>query len=94
MSEYNSSQYNSESPCNQGCEFVIPIKLAVPVEINPILSIKAVSPVREHLNVHLEPNIHLSPEVGVTPPTCLPKNNGFSQSELNALQRPKILQSS
>lgn len=67
MSTYKSHQYNCE------CEFEVPIKLNVPITINPILSIKSVAKVEETLNAVLGTNIFVNPEVGATKPNCLPK---------------------
>ena len=67
MSTYDYSEYNCE------CEFEFPIKLNVPVTINPILSIKPVAPVKQDLDAILDTNLKISPEVGATKPTCLPK---------------------
>ena len=90
MSTYKPSEYNCECPPNEGCEFEVPIKVNVPVTINPILSINQVGPVKENLNFILQPNINLHPEVGATQPTCLPKN-GYSKRELPAANESQIL---
>ena len=61
------------------CEFTIPIKLNVPICIEPTLFINSVEPVREKLHVHLEPDIYLKPEVTATPPVCVPQNGHNKQ---------------
>ncbi len=81
MSTYN-SEYNCECYPNV-CEFSVPIKLNVPILIEPKLSIKSIEPAREKINVHLEPNIHLRSEVAATPPVCVPQN-GYDRRQLEA----------
>ncbi|MEC4815018.1 MAG: hypothetical protein SAK29_17325 [Scytonema sp. PMC 1069.18] len=67
------STYNPEY--QDACEFTIPIKLNIPVEIEPTLLIKTPNSVRERLCVYLEPDVYLKPEVSARPPVCLPPSN-------------------
>ncbi|MBP5976206.1 hypothetical protein HW132_26615 [Brasilonema sp. CT11] len=82
------STYNSEDNCGyypNVCEFTVPIKLNVPILIEPKLVIQPVTPVREKIQVHLEPDICLKSEVTATPPVCVPQN-GYSKQQLPASQ--------
>jgi hypothetical protein len=81
MSTYK-SEYNSEYYPN-ACEFTVPIKLNVPVFIEPTLIIKPVEAVNEKVRVHLEPDIYLQSEVTATPPVCVPQH-GYSKQQLPA----------
>ncbi|QDL17035.1 hypothetical protein DP113_24700 [Brasilonema octagenarum UFV-E1] len=83
MSTYK-SESNSEYYPN-ACQFTVPIKLNVPIFIEPTLAIKAVEPVREKVNVYLEPDIYLQSEVTATPPVCVPQN-GYNKQQLPASQ--------
>ncbi|NJM69940.1 MAG: hypothetical protein HC862_06760 [Scytonema sp. RU_4_4] len=71
------STYKPESYPNT-CEFTVPIKLNIPIFIEPTLAIKPVEPVREKVHVHLEPDIYLKSEVTADPPVCIPQN-GYSK---------------
>ncbi|MBW4592827.1 MAG: hypothetical protein KME46_07865 [Brasilonema angustatum HA4187-MV1] len=75
MSTYNPEHYPN------ACEFTVPIKLNVPIFIEPTVAIKAVEPVREKVNVHLEPDIYLRPEVAAAAPVCIPQN-GYNKQQL------------
>ncbi|MBW4592824.1 MAG: hypothetical protein KME46_07850 [Brasilonema angustatum HA4187-MV1] len=77
MSTYNPEYYPNT------CEFTVPIKLNVPIFIEPTVAIKAVEPVKEKVRVHLEPDIYLESEVRATPPVCVPQN-GYSKQQLPA----------
>ena len=79
MSTYNPEYYPN------ACEFTVPIKLNIPIFIEPTLAIKAVEPVKEKVRVHLEPDIYLESEVTATPPVCVPQN-GYSKQQLPASQ--------
>ncbi|MBW4630011.1 MAG: hypothetical protein KME49_32005 [Brasilonema octagenarum HA4186-MV1] len=75
MSTYNPEYYPN------ACEFTVPIKLNIPIFIEPTVAIKAVEPVREKVSVHLEPDIYLRPEVAAAAPVCVPQN-GYSKQQL------------
>jgi hypothetical protein len=77
MSTYNCEQYPN------ACEFTVPIKLNIPIFIEPTLVIKHAEPVREKLQVHLEPDVYLRPEVTASAPVCLPQN-GYGKHQLPA----------
>ncbi|MBP5977430.1 hypothetical protein HW132_33130 [Brasilonema sp. CT11] len=77
MSTYNPEYYPN------ACEFSVPIKLNIPIFIEPTLAIKAVEPVNEKVRVHLEPDIYLQSEVTATPPVCIPQN-GYGKQQLPA----------
>ncbi|MDZ8140704.1 MAG: hypothetical protein RM049_36335 [Nostoc sp. DedQUE04] len=74
------STYNPECSPNI-CEFTVPIKLNVPIFIEPTLVIKPVEPMREKVHVYLEPDIHLRPEVTAAAPICVPQN-GYNRQQL------------
>ncbi|MBP5977432.1 hypothetical protein HW132_33140 [Brasilonema sp. CT11] len=76
------STYNAENYPNV-CEFTVPIKLNVPIFIEPTLIIKPVEPVREKVSVHLEPDIYLRPEVAAAAPVCVVQN-GYNKQQLPA----------
>ncbi|MBW4630012.1 MAG: hypothetical protein KME49_32010 [Brasilonema octagenarum HA4186-MV1] len=75
MSTYNPEYYPN------ACEFTVPIKLNVPIFIEPTVAIKAVEPVTEKVRVHLEPDIYLRPEVAAAAPVCIPQN-GYNKPQL------------
>lgn len=56
------------------CKFEFPIRLNVPITINPELDIKPVCPVEEDLEAFLDANIYVRPKIGANEPTCLPKH--------------------
>ncbi len=72
---------NSNHEYQNACEFTIPIKLNIPVEIEPTLLIKTPNSVRERLRVYLEPDVYLKPEVSARPPVCLPAS-GYNKPQL------------
>jgi hypothetical protein len=74
MSTHNHEYQNA-------CEFTIPIKLNIPVEIEPTLLIKTPNPVQERLRVYLEPDVYLKPEVSARPPVCL-LPSGYNKPQL------------
>jgi hypothetical protein len=84
MSTYK-SESNSEYYPN-ACEFTVPIKLNIPIFIEPTLAIKPVEPVREKVRVHLEPDIYLQSEVAAAAPVCVPQNGGYNKQHLPASQ--------
>ena len=61
---------------NKPCEFVIPIKLRVPVDIYPEINIYPTPCEQAKLAVYLQPDIFLTPEVLAMPQDCkcLPEN--------------------
>lgn len=74
--------------CANICEFTVPIKLKVPILIEPIAVVKTVEPVREKVHIHLESDLYLSPAVTATPAICvLP--NGYSRHQLPGSQNPQ-----
>jgi hypothetical protein len=66
----------------QACEFVVPVKLTVPLFLEPELYVKPTHCVRETVQVYLEPEIYLEPEVKAAAPTCIPQ--GYSPEVLPA----------
>jgi hypothetical protein len=58
---------------DQACEFVVPIKLSVPLFLEPKVYIRPANCIRETLQVYLEPEIYLEPEVSAAPPQCIPQ---------------------
>jgi hypothetical protein len=79
MSTYNSEYYPN------ACEFTVPVKLNIPIFIEPMLIIKPVEPVREKVQVYLEPDVYLNPEVTAAAPVCVPQN-GYPKQQLSASQ--------
>jgi hypothetical protein len=65
---------------HQACEFAVPIRLEVPIFLEPQVYIKPVDCVRETVQVYLEPEIYLKPQVSAAPPICIPQG-----CELDAL---------
>jgi hypothetical protein len=61
----------------QACEYIVPIKLTVPVFVEPKVFTKSAC-AREKLHIDLEPQIRLEPEVKSAPPVCVPQN-GYKQ---------------
>jgi len=66
----------------QACEFVIPIKLTVPLFLEPDVYVKPVHCVRETVQVYLEPEIYLEPQISANSPTCI--RQGYSPEALPA----------
>jgi hypothetical protein len=58
---------------HQACEFAVPIRLTVPMFLEPKVFIQAPECVRETVQVYLEPEIYLEPEVSAAPPVCIPQ---------------------
>ncbi|QIR35871.1 hypothetical protein HCG51_03265 [Tolypothrix sp. PCC 7910] len=82
------STYNSEDNCEYYpniCEFTVPVKLKIPMFIEPTPVIKSIEAVREKVNIHLESDIYLKPEVTSTPPICVPQS-GYSRQQLPTSQ--------
>ncbi len=86
------STYNYDCPTNEGCTFEFPIKLNIPVIINPTLAIKPVPSTKENLDVYLETNVHLSPKVDANQPDCNPclLENGHHKRQLPAGEGTKV----
>jgi hypothetical protein len=67
----------------QACEYVVPIKLVVPVFLEPKVYVQSSGCIREKIQVSLEPELHLEPEVKASHPICAPQN-GYSKAALVA----------
>jgi hypothetical protein len=65
---------------DQACEFVVPIKLVVPIFLEPKVLVKSTC-IRESLQVILQPEIYLEPQVNANSPVCL-NQNGYSPEML------------
>ncbi|WP_088891333.1 hypothetical protein [Leptolyngbya ohadii] len=59
----------------QACEYVVPIKVHVPIFLEPHVLVKPTHCVREKVEVYLEPEIYLQPEVQAAPPVCIPQDD-------------------
>jgi hypothetical protein len=59
---------------NCECEFTIPIKLNVPITINPQVCVTSVPSVKQRLPIFLEPDLLLEPEVRANAPVCYSQN--------------------
>ncbi len=79
MSTSNPNHYQAP------CEFTIPIKLNIPIEIEPQLVMKAPPCAHQKLPVYLEPDIYLEPEVQARQPVCLTQN-GYHKQQSQASQ--------
>jgi hypothetical protein len=67
--------FTSNPDCHLSpCEFTVPIKLNIPIEIEPQLVMKSAGAVCQKLPVYLQPNIHLEPEVRANSPVCISQN--------------------
>ncbi len=86
------SAYGHDCPTNEGCTFEFPIKLNIPITINPKLAINSVRPTQENLDVYLQTNVHLSPKVDANQPDCEPclLENGYHKRELPAGEVTKV----
>jgi hypothetical protein len=67
------NQTNSANYCE--CEFTIPIKLNVPITINPQVYITSVPSIKQRLPIFLEPDLLLEPQVRANSPVCYPQND-------------------
>ncbi len=56
------------------CEFTVPIKLNVPITINPSVDIIDVTMKKQTLPVVLQPELTLEPEVKAKAPECYSQN--------------------
>lgn len=72
------------------CEYTIPIKLHVPIEVVPTLSVKPVERVRQTIPVSLDTNIALQPAVQPKDPVCL-MPDGYHNGQSSV---PQVLQQS
>ncbi|MCC5636981.1 hypothetical protein LC593_14140 [Nostoc sp. CHAB 5844] len=63
------------------CEFTIPIKLNVPIDIYPLVNVHLAPAKQEKLAVYLQPDLFLIPEVLALPQKCeyLPENSYYKQ---------------
>ena len=66
-------QQNSANYCE--CEFTIPIKLNVPITINPQVYVTSVPSIKQRLPIFLEPDLLIEPEVRANAPVCYPQND-------------------
>ena len=57
------------------CEFTIPIKLNIPITINPQVYITSVTAIKQRLPIFLEPDLLLEPEVRAKSPVCYAQND-------------------
>ncbi len=73
MSNYDPNYYQAP------CEFTIPIKLNVPIEIEPKVLMKAPQAVKQKVPVHLEPDLYITPELQAEAPVCVTKNGHDKQ---------------
>ncbi|PSB16803.1 hypothetical protein C7B76_11020 [filamentous cyanobacterium CCP2] len=62
-----------EHYCTQACEYVVPLKIVVPIFLEPKVFVKASTCLREKVHVFLEPELHLAPEVKANQPICTPQ---------------------
>ncbi|MBW4478973.1 MAG: hypothetical protein KME54_19475 [Tolypothrix brevis GSE-NOS-MK-07-07A] len=74
---------------NCACEFTIPIKLNIPITINPQVYITSVPSIKQRLPIFLEPDLLLEPEVRAKSPVCYPQN----ECEQKHLAAQDVLQS-
>lgn len=58
---------------DQSCEYTIPIKLIVPIFLEPKVLTQATC-FRDSVQIYLQPEIHLEPEVRAQPAACLPQD--------------------
>ena len=52
------------------CEFTFPIKLNIPITVNPQVSLTPANSVEEKLPMYFEPDILLEPEIKSKKPVC------------------------
>ena len=64
----------------KACEFTFPIKLNIPVIVNPQVSVTPANPVEEKLAISLEPDILLEPGVKSKKPVCRTLNSYEKES--------------
>jgi hypothetical protein len=67
---------------DQACEYTIPIKLIVPIFLEPKVLTQTTC-FRDSVQIYLQPEIHLEPEVRSQPATCLPQDH-YHQDVLTA----------
>lgn len=66
----------------QACEYVVPVRLVVPLFIEPKVFTQSVY-TRERIQIALEPEILLEPEVRAKQTACIPQN-GYHKPALTA----------
>ena len=69
------------TPCykhhyDQACEYVVPVKLVVPVFVEPKVYVQSTC-AREKIQVTLEPELFLQPEVKASNPICTPPEDCY-----------------
>jgi len=79
MSNLNSYEHYYE----KACEYVVPVKLIVPIFLEPKVYVQSPECIREKIHVSLEPELHLEPEVRANNPVCIPQN-GYHKAALTA----------
>jgi hypothetical protein len=62
------------NPNNCECEFTIPIKLNIPITINPQIYVTSVASIKQRLPIFIEPDLLIEPEVRANSPVCYPQN--------------------
>jgi hypothetical protein len=77
-----SCQESYERYYEQACEYVVPVKLVVPVFVEPKVYIQPAC-AREKIQIALEPELFLQPEVRASQPACFPQN-GYQRAALAA----------
>ncbi|MDJ0616417.1 MAG: hypothetical protein QNJ63_06645 [Calothrix sp. MO_192.B10] len=73
--------YHNQNYCE--CEFTVPIKLNVPITINPEVCINHVSVTKQILPVVIQPDLILEPEVKAKAPVCYSQNGYESKNGQN-----------
>lgn len=68
-----SNAHSYEDCYDKACEYVIPVKLIVPIFVEPKVYVQSVC-AREKVRVYLEPELHLEPEVRADHAKCAPQN--------------------
>ena len=66
MSEQMNEHYQ------KACEFTFPIKLNIPITVNPQVSVTPANSSQQKLPIYLEPDILLEPEVKAKESICYP----------------------
>ncbi|MEM9925300.1 MAG: hypothetical protein AAF915_16375 [Cyanobacteria bacterium P01_D01_bin.50] len=79
-------KHSYEHDCE--CEFTFPIKLNIPITINPTVYINPVPVAKERLPVVIEPDLLLEPGVRSKAPACYAQN-GYKKN----LQNESVMQS-
>lgn len=63
------------------CEYTIPIRLNVPLFLEPKVFVKPTPCVTQKIPVQLEPEILMQPEVKAAPPVCIPQKEQYKHQE-------------